>query len=81
MEETLLEAEMIRIQLSQEAREELESFRRQASSKDSEKALMILMNSEGQSVPKIARILKRNPHTRNGNPKLTHCGNPILTHP
>jgi len=63
MEETLLEAEMIRIHLSQEAQEELESFRRQASSKDSEKALMILMSSEGQSVPQIARILKRNPHT------------------
>ena len=54
---------MIKIQLSQEGRVELESFRRQASSKDSEKALMILMSSEGQSVPQIARVLKRNPHT------------------
>jgi transposase len=42
---------------------ELENFRRQASSKDSEKALMVLMNAEGRSVPQVAKLLKRYPHT------------------
>jgi len=54
---------MIRVQLSDNQRMELENFRRQASSKDSEKALMVLMNAEGRSVPLIARLLKRHPHT------------------
>ncbi len=51
------------MQLSDNQRMELENFRRQASSKDSEKALMVLMNAEGRSVPLIARLLKRHPHT------------------
>jgi len=54
---------MIKIRLSSENRAEIESFRRQASSRNSEKALMILTSAEGQSVPQIAKILKRNPHT------------------
>jgi len=54
---------MIKILLSGEQRKELESFRRQASAKDSEKALMVLMSNGGMSVPKIASTLKRNPHT------------------
>ena len=59
----LLEEEMIRVQLSDDQRRELENFRREASSKDSEKALMVLMNAEGKSPPEIARLLKRHPHT------------------
>ena len=59
----LLEEDMIRVQLSDNQRKELENFRRQASSKDSEKALMVLMNAEGKSPPQIAKLLKRNPHT------------------
>ena len=54
---------MIKISLSYEQRKELEKFRRQASSKDSEKALMVLMNADGMSVPQISRVIKRNPHT------------------
>lgn len=54
---------MIKIQLSDEQRKELELFRRQASAKDSEKALMVLMSSDGETVKHIARTLKRNPHT------------------
>ena len=54
---------MIRVQLSDNQRMELENFRRQASSKDSEKALMVLMNAEGRSVPQVAKLLKRHPHT------------------
>ena len=54
---------MIRIQLSHGQRQELEDFRRQASSKDSEKALMVLLSGDGKSVPRIATTLKRNPHT------------------
>jgi len=54
---------MIKVCLSPKQRVELETFRRQASSKDSEKALMVLMNADGLPVPKIAQTLKRNPHT------------------
>ena len=54
---------MIKVQLSEEDRKELELFRRHASAKDSEKALMILLSSDGETVKKIARTLKRNPHT------------------
>jgi hypothetical protein len=50
---------MIRVQLSERQQEELVKFRRQASSKDAEKALMILMNAEEKSVPQIANLLKR----------------------
>jgi len=54
---------MIRISQSDKQRKELESFRRQASSRDSEKALMVLMSADGMSVPQIAKTIKRNPHT------------------
>ena len=54
---------MIKIQLSNEQRKELELFRRHASAKDSEKALMVLMSSDGETVKQIARTLRRNPHT------------------
>ncbi len=54
---------MIKIQLTIEQRKELERFRHQVSSKDSEKILMVLMNAEGKSVADISSILKRNPHT------------------
>lgn len=54
---------MIKIQLSDKQRKDLELFRRQASAKDSEKALMVLMSSDGETVKQIARTLRRNPHT------------------
>ena len=54
---------MIKIQLSNEQRFKLESFRKQASSKDSEKALMTLLSNDGKSVSEIALMLKRNQHT------------------
>ena len=54
---------MIRVQLSSEQKAELEKFRCQASSKDSEKALMVLLSNDGQSVGYISALLKRNPHT------------------
>lgn len=54
---------MIKIRLSKEQQKHLETFRRQASSKDSEKALMVLMSNDGKTVPEISKILKRNPHT------------------
>jgi len=54
---------MIKVQLKEPQRRELENFRRQASSKDSEKALMILLNADGAKVPGIAGLLKRNSHT------------------
>lgn len=54
---------MIKIHLNSEQQQELEAFRKQASSKDSEKALMILLSGDGKSVPEIALMLKRNHHT------------------
>jgi transposase len=54
---------MIKVQLTQEQRTGLENFRRQASSKDTEKALMVLMSADGRSVGDISATLKRNPHT------------------
>lgn len=54
---------MIKVQLTQEQRTKLENFRRQASSKDTEKALMVLMSADGRSVGDISVTLKRNPHT------------------
>lgn len=54
---------MIRVQLTKNQREEIEKFRRQASSKDSEKALMVLMNADGSNVSEISTLLRRNPHT------------------
>lgn len=54
---------MIKVHLTKAQRQELENSRRQASGKDSEKALMILMNADGKTAKEIAQILKRNPHT------------------
>ena len=54
---------MIKVQLTTDQRKEIESFRRQASSKDSEKALMVLLNADGKNVAEISSTLKRNPHT------------------
>ncbi len=54
---------MIKIQVTKEQQLELENFRQQASSKDSEKALMALLSNDGKSVPEIALMLKRNQHT------------------
>lgn len=54
---------MIKVSIDKQQRIELESFRGLASSKDSEKALMVLLSSEGQKVSQIAKALKRNPHT------------------
>jgi len=57
------EVVMIKVSITSEQRKELEQFRALASSKDSEKALMVLLNSEGKTVAQIAESLKRNPHT------------------
>jgi len=54
---------MIKITLSEEKRHELEKYRVHASKRNSEKALMVLMNSEGKTAVTISRILKRHPHT------------------
>ncbi len=54
---------MLRIQLSNEQQLELENYRKQASSKDSDKALMILLSNDGKSVSEISSMLKRNQHT------------------
>ena len=54
---------MIKVSIDPDKRKELEQFRRLSSSKDSEKALMVLLCSEGQKVDQIASTLKRNPHT------------------
>ncbi len=54
---------MIKVSITGKQRTELEQFRRLASSRDSEKALMVLLSSEGKTVSQIAESLKRNPHT------------------
>ncbi|MCK5488214.1 MAG: IS630 family transposase [Desulfobacterales bacterium] len=54
---------MIKVSINAEQQKELERFRTLASSKDSEKALMVLLSSEGENVSQIAKTLKRNPHT------------------
>lgn len=54
---------MIRIQLTEKKKKQLEHYRGQASSKNSEKALMVIKSSEGKSPEEIAKILRRNPHT------------------
>jgi len=54
---------MITVSITKEQRKELEQFRILASSKNSEKALMVLLSSEGKKVSQIAKTLKRNPHT------------------
>jgi transposase len=54
---------MIRVQLNQEERDLLQRFRGQSSSKNSEKALMVLLNADGESAVKISEKLNRNSHT------------------
>jgi len=54
---------MIKVSIDTEQQKELERFRALASSKDSEKALMVLLSSEGRNVSQISKALKRNPHT------------------
>ena len=54
---------MITVSINKEKRLELARFRALASSKNSEKALIVLLSSEGKSVSQIADTLKRNPHT------------------
>lgn len=54
---------MIKVSINKEQRKDLEKFRSLSSSKNSEKALMVLLSSEGKKVSQIARVLKRNPHT------------------
>ncbi len=54
---------MIKVSIDTEQQKELERFRALASSKDSEKALMVLLSSEGKNVSQISKALKRNPHT------------------
>jgi len=54
---------MIKVHLSKSQRKELKTLRHQVSSKNSEKALMVLMSSDGKSVAEISSALKRNPHT------------------
>ena len=54
---------MIFLQLTEDEKKELEDFRKQASSKNSENSLMVLMSNEKKSPVKIAAMLKRNPHT------------------
>jgi len=54
---------MIKVSITKEQQKELKQFRSLASSKDSEKALMVLLSSEGEKVSHIAKTLKRNPHT------------------
>jgi transposase len=54
---------MIKVQLTESQRMEIEKFRHQVSSKDSEKALMVLMNADGRNVSEISNVLRRNPHT------------------
>jgi transposase len=54
---------MIRVQINQQEEEELQRFRGQSSSRHSEKALMVLMNANGESPVIVAGKLSRNPHT------------------
>jgi len=54
---------MIQVKLSEGDQRKLEGYRGQASSKNSEKALMVLMSNGGKSAVEISRILKRHPHT------------------
>jgi len=54
---------MIQVKLSEDTQKELEEYRGQASSKNSEKALMVLMSNSGKSAVEISCILKRHHHT------------------
>jgi len=63
MEKLRQEVVMIKVSINTQQQKELEQFRALASSKNSEKALMVLLSSEGKKVSQIAETLKRNPHT------------------
>ena len=54
---------MIKVSINAEQQKEIKRFRTLASPKDSEKALMVLLSSEGENVSRISKALKRNPHT------------------
>ena len=54
---------MIKLSLTEGQIAELNNFRRQASSKDSEKALMVILSSQGKKVSEIANTLQRHQHT------------------
>jgi transposase len=54
---------MIKVSITKKQQKELVQFRSVASSENSEKALMVLLSSEGEKVSQIAKALKRNPHT------------------
>ena len=54
---------MIKVSINKNQQKDLERFRSLASSKNSEKALLVLLSSEGETVSQIAKTLKRNPHT------------------
>jgi len=54
---------MIKVSINKKQQKDIERFRSLASSKDSEKALMVLLSSEGKKISQIAKALKRNPHT------------------
>ncbi len=54
---------MIIVQLTESKKRELEEYRKQSSSENSEKSLMVLMSNEKKSPPEIGILLKRNPHT------------------
>ncbi|MFQ5646797.1 MAG: helix-turn-helix domain-containing protein, partial [bacterium] len=54
---------MIRVNLTEAEKLELERYRGQSSSQNSEKAFMVMLNSEGKSAVKIGEQLNRNPHT------------------
>ena len=54
---------MIKVSMNKKQQKDIERFRSLASSKDSEKALMVLLSSDGKKISQIAETLKRNPHT------------------
>lgn len=53
----------LRISLDEKEKSELRDLRRKHADYRSERALMVLLNSDGETAPKIARKLNRNPHT------------------
>jgi transposase len=66
---------MIKVSINIEQRKELEHFRALSSSENSEKALMVLLSSEGEKVSEISKRLKRNPHTiRDWLKRYNHSG-------
>lgn len=54
---------MIKVTLNEEQSKQLEQARGQTSSENSEKTLMVMMSSKGDSPVRIARTLERHPHT------------------